>query len=508
MVVRFLGLCFQAVPWSMAVCLMVISGCSRDKRTNAISVDPARSGSELINTESKYFDGLPSISDDGSLVVFVSGRDSITGIADVRKAYKSAWSKDAAPQAVARVTAKELGNERLAKVSPDGRWVVIQAEKAGQYDLYLQDAAGKNDPVALTSDSAVEQGFSFSSDSKMLAWVTRAPNKATSVAIVVAIAGGTAAELAQQATVSATTDFVQQVFWIPAASGYSLAVGTVNPLALLSGVTLTRRSFATATAAKAATATAWLSGFSLRNDILPSATADNVLLVRTSTRDDGSQDDVTTPQVGDWVPPPLAITTVPVRSEPDYRTIEKAAPARRYSPTPGYDIAAATLTNDGKTAFMLGRFYYRCAGDQFDAFGSAFVIGAADSSKAPTLVSPRLTATEQSNRDTYINGFDFAAGGLCDRKRGDGSISRVDSNMLEMAVMRQATESNYRIIYTTPITPHFDTSCSLKAGDREVWVLDVHDGKQTFYPLSNNQAKLADSDRGYDGPCPWPLGIL
>ncbi len=502
---RILSLLFHVVP---AVVATLVGGCHRDNRTNAISIDPARSGSELTNTDSKYFDGLPSISDDGSLVVFISGRDSTTGVSDIRKAYKASWAKDAAPQPAARVTAKDLGNERLAKLSPDGQWVAVQVEKAGQYDLYLQDAAGLKDPVSLTSDSAVEQSFSFSPDSKLLAWVKQAADKTTSVAVVVAIGGGTAAELSSQVTASPSTDYVQQVFWIPATSGYILAIGSVNPQSLQSGVALTQRAFTTAAEAQTATSTAWLSGFPIRSGIMPSAAADRVLLVRTNTRDDGTLDDINTPQRGDYVPPPLVITSAPVRSEPDYRALTAGAPAQRYSPTPGYDIAAATLTNDGKTAFMLGRFYYRCAGDSYDAAGSAFAIGPADAGKAPTLVLPRLSATATTNRDGYTNAFDFAGGGLCDRKRADQSVSRLDDKMLEMAVMRQATETTYRIVYTTPIASYFDNMCRLKAGDQEVWVLDVHDGKQTFYPLSKNQTALSDTDRGDNGPCPWPLGVF
>ncbi len=67
------------------------------------------------------------------------------------------------------LTADNSGNDALATISPDGRWIVFRSGREGQMDLYLVDSDGSN-VRRLTQDPAVDTMPSFSPDGRRIAF--------------------------------------------------------------------------------------------------------------------------------------------------------------------------------------------------------------------------------------------------------------------------------------------------------------------------------------------------
>src|SRR5687768_11692231 len=117
---------------SAALCALIFAGCDRSRSTRQISEPPQRAGSPLVPIQTKYVDERPSLSADGTRVVFASGRQS-EDTKPILKIFKSEWPEGAAPAAPSRLTpTDELGAEREAVVAPNGERVLVSASSGGK----------------------------------------------------------------------------------------------------------------------------------------------------------------------------------------------------------------------------------------------------------------------------------------------------------------------------------------------------------------------------------------
>lgn len=104
----------------------------------------AQSSSEV------YFTTYPTLTPDGKTVIFSFEGDL--------------WKTDIQQQQATRLTAMQ-GNETLAKVSPDGRWIAFTATQFGNADIFVMPIEG-GEVKQLTMHEAGDQMESWSWDSK------------------------------------------------------------------------------------------------------------------------------------------------------------------------------------------------------------------------------------------------------------------------------------------------------------------------------------------------------
>jgi hypothetical protein len=477
----------------VSVAVAASLGCSKKRTTAPSDLEPQRNGGELTEIGVQFTDLRPVLAADGTKVVFVSGRES-TGDAASLKAFKVDWPEGGEPGKPARVTASDIGDEREAVISPDGKWVAIVAVKDGKSDVYLIDYAGEKDPVAVTDDDAVESGLAFSPASAgepALLWVSRQGTKATPT--VGAVGGGSADDVKVQAPLDVGDARVSAAFWAPssAEAGYQVAIG-VAPANSAGLVDFQLRSFASVAAAKEAEpeATPWIQGTKLHAAVAPAAGAGHALLVRKLNPADADLLD----RVGDYVveDEDEVVPYVQVKTEPFFAKTAASDELVEFKAPPGYDVLGVGMAADGTSGVIASRRFYRCAGDDDDVYGVAIGYVAALDGAAPKDFVPRYVSAGKWE----------VAKDLCDRKAADESVKRLDDKIVGVAMAADGTASNLRVAYVSRFVGKFDADCELKTGDSEIRALSVKDDEATISELSANPADIQDDERDEgDAPC-------
>lgn len=447
-----------------------VSACGGNKRSQKDLDDPVRAGANLEPISFRFADQKPSVNGDGTKIVFVSGRDSGDQAAK-SKAYKVAWPAGGEPGEPARVSTDDsVGIEKNAWVSPDGAWVLLLSATNARTDLYLQDYDGAKAPVRVTEDEALESLASFSPDGKLVAWISTDKAKKTNVVKLAEIGDGSAATLAAQVVMTEEATPAKQVFWLPAATGYTLAIATTDGHA--DAASYVQRSFADFAGAQASAVQAWFEGFIPDPMLTPVASGSSVLFSRRIL----ASDSAVFGRIG--TEPAESPVLTPVQSEPNWKLLQGDAPMTRYADVPGTQTLGLGKSVDGETNFFLERHYYQCLGAKA-YFGTAFVIGSLDPGGARTKILPKLDS----------NANFVAAADFCELKL-DGKLAWVDDKISEMAMPANATKDKFRIVYTSRFSTAFDRDCLLLAGDTEVVALDVAGDTKTFYKVSKNPATL------------------
>lgn len=452
--------------------LVLNSGCPDGKKDGPVSELPLRSGSLIEPTAAQYNDLRPSLSESGKRLVFVSGRETTTA-ADSLKAFKADWPEGQAPGTPARVTSADIGYEREARISPDGNWVVLTVQKDGKSDLWLRAFDGTTDAVRLTDDALDESEPTFSPDSALLAWISRDAVAGTSQAWGLAVA-----DKATKKQLSGATDFVTELFWL--AGTYQLAIGTQTDF-ISSATAVNTISFAAVADAQAAARTAWLSGQYIVAD-QPRSSGSTALYARKAV------------PIGTKLSPALSGGDAPrqntVLSEPVFATLGGATTA--FAAPPGFEVLnVGGVTADATAGFVVLRTFYRATSGAMTCdvlggvyrYASGIAALAADASSS-TLYVPRTTATEGA--------FEVAKD-YCDMTRADASTGRADDKIVSVVANGAATKDKFRALYVTRFTQHFDETCTLKAGDPEIYALEVNGTTKTIAPVSSNRAPIVDT---------------
>lgn len=126
-----------------------------------------------LSAQEAYFTSSPSLTPDGSKIVFSYDADL--------------WIVNSDGGEAARLTAME-GNESFPRVSPDGKWVAFTAEVMGNADIYLMPVSG-GEIQRLTYHSAADRTETWSWDSQTIYFRSGRDNRLT--AFHVNINGGT-----------------------------------------------------------------------------------------------------------------------------------------------------------------------------------------------------------------------------------------------------------------------------------------------------------------------------
>lgn len=461
-----------------------VVACGGNKKTHKDLHEPSRGGAALEPISFRFADNKPSLDSDGTKLVFVSGRDSSDQEAK-SKAYKTTWPAGKEPGEVTRVTTDDtVGIERGAWISPDGLWVLVLSANGVRTDLWLQDFAGAKPPVQITNDDALESSVAFSPDGKLIAWISSDKVKKTNLVKLVEIGDASAATLAKQTVVTKDDKTARQVLWAPAGSGYRLAFGLST--AGQASADYSQRSFTDFAGAASAADVAWFANFVPDLAVAPVYGGSSVLFAHRLL----ATDNLIFGRIGTDPSTADAPHVTPVASEPAWIDAAPESPFNRYFAVPGTKTLGIGKSADGATNFFLEQFYYRCAGQDFDTYGSAFVVSGATTDAARTKILPKLDS--QLN---FVPAADF-----CELKL-DGAPAWVDDKISEMAMPTNATADKFRIVYTTRFSTKFDADCQLRAGDTEIMALDVTGDTKTFYPVSKNQAPLSDADRSGKPPC-------
>ena len=483
-VLRFRAQGLGAFP-TIAAALILTVACAKPADTTPAAETPARTGVDLVTFPVKYTDIAPSISDDGTRVVFVSGRDS-TDTASSLKIYKSDWPSGNTPLAPVRLTDTDLGVEQDVALAPAGDFTAITTLKDGIVDLYLQAYSG-GAPVQVTNDALIDSRPRFSPDSKLLAWIVRDNDAGTAKLVGVTIGAGAAADVATVTTLSTDSENVIDFTWVaPAGSGYSVTLATRDAGA---GTTaLTKVSFATPAAAAAAARTVIASSVVLNDAVRLSSKGGKIAGVSGILPVGAKMS--TSLGVGD------APRETPVTAEPfffDAAAAANTAPTTFAKPAMYQILGIGGLLADGSAALVAGRSAYRCVATATTFnFGAAISLTPTDGTTAPTFFVPRTAVT--------AGAFDVATD-FCDLKRSDGSVGRVDDHIVAAVLNGAATATAFRAVYVTRFAPHFDVNCNLKVGDPEIYGMSIQGATKTIATVSVNPAPIVDGDRGTQQPC-------
>lgn len=72
------------------------------------------------------------------------------------------------------LTASSGAHDRNPKWSPDGKHIAYLSDKSGEFEIYLQSPDGASEPIQITKNAdTYKYGFSWSNDSKKIAWTDR-----------------------------------------------------------------------------------------------------------------------------------------------------------------------------------------------------------------------------------------------------------------------------------------------------------------------------------------------
>lgn len=463
--------------FSLVGALALSAGCGGSKKTKNISVPPQRDGNSFSAVVPKYNDNAPSLSADGTKVVFLSGRES-TDTALLQKAFKADWPVGAAPGAPARLTTEDLGVEKAVAISRDGAWTAIVATKEGVSALHLQDYASAKAAVTIVDDGALKVSPTFSpDDSKLLAWISRDANDFGTVKLVT-IGTGTAADVATVTAITDTENNAETLFWVPTGDAtYALAIGARK--ANKGTLNYTVRRFSTAPEAATVEATAFANDILPAKEAQPTAALGKAFVPQRVPAYEGRQvDQVGDIEVTDEAPAPkFGLDSEALSIDIATKT------ASSLVAQPGSQIVA--LSAGDATAFASMRFYYGCKNGNAGR-GSGLVIAPLDGA-TPVVLVPMLTATEAVENEADKLTFEVGTG-FCDNfKVADDPASgfyRQDSGFTEIAASASSTVAKFRVAYVSTFTDRFESDCRLRTGDQEVRVIDGDGETKKVYDLS------------------------
>lgn len=207
-----------------------------------------RQGVVTTSVDFKYFDGYPLISDDGTKVIFTSGRDENKSLKTYRYDFSGTKKAERATKAE-----DDLGSEVDTALSHDGKWIAIIGVKDSRHRLYLQSFSDLDKRVEVeTQDDWVISYPKFSKGSTpFLAFLAGAKGGEKRVYVVKFTESGAVVTADSPIKLLAQVDGEscdencdkkrdEKVFtWLPLGSGY----GLVSQAQSLSGFIFYKRTF-------------------------------------------------------------------------------------------------------------------------------------------------------------------------------------------------------------------------------------------------------------------------
>ncbi len=465
-----------------------LCGCGGSDKKTEEQADPERSGSALDSLPIKFNDFAPSLSADGSRVLFISGRASGDGTATY-KAFRVDWPAGAGPGEAVRVTTDDkLGSERAAALSPDGKWAALVVTNGGRTDLYLQALDGGLPAVRLTDDTAEEFAPEFSPDSKLLVWGQRPSADSAGAAFVLNIGDGSESATRGPVKISGEAAALSQVLWLPLSNASYQLITTERTIDGQGRLAVVQRTFADPAGAGTAEAAKW-PGDLVPVDGVRVAAGGTIVLAPLQVLSTARREAL---RVGDFEPAAGA-------DGPKTRLLSEigllsATETKPFPSALGYGILGLGLSDDGSAGVAVAREFYRCKGEENDVYGTSLNVLGLPSGQIGRL-APRLTSTDPGKLT-----FDVA-GGLCNRDINDSVKGRIDDKIVGAEINGSATAKVYRILYVSRFTAHFDANCALRTGDPEIYGLNADEAGKQIFAIAKNSAPLEDAKRDGQTPC-------
>ncbi len=407
--------------------------------------DIKRSGGEVLKVPPQYVDRAPSLSSDGSRMVFISGRDGVNRVYVFETA---AIAGEGNPRRL--TTSDEWDTEESALISHDGTYAVVLAVAAGQADLFtvrLDDGQ----TVQLTDDAEVERGPSLSLDDKILVF-RRA--KAQGGWSLWAVSIGAGPSLTAKAEITGVTGSVTDAKFASGA-GYSLAVMVSEPDAY--GESLQTLTLDTSLSTAASTTTVVKSGIKRQTSAAFASTHNGIAFAEYLSGSGKTR----SPIGGE-----AGETKVTVVSDP--RRLTLAGTSTEIEQV-GYDVVAVTASQAADFSAWATRDYYTCEGREALYGNGLYLLQGASQERLWLLTNAELDRWEIS-------------GEACTYTLADDSDAKVDTTARNLFINSSATASDFTLAFESQFY-----GADGYFGDPEVMVLRRVAGISTLVNASNNR---------------------
>jgi hypothetical protein len=441
------------------ICLTAVSlsvfACGGGKNEPTQTNPTVRSGSDIKDEDVKYSDFRPSLSSNGTKLVFVSGK----GRSELRTvlATRTIGSAFSAPSRID--TGSIFLSEIQAKISPNGSHVLICGFSSAGRSLAICDISG-NSCTRISTQSRGTDSFAFSPDSSGFYYLEGSSSSSATLKVA------TVAAPSSPFQIGVANNWIR-AFWAPVASGFSI-VAMEPTTSQIGFANLKSYTFATIAGAVGATSTSLTSNIS-ENSIL------NLAIFGGSAG---------------TIPATTYLASIPhkVTTETTITEFGNVTPASEQKKIPylnrtyAYSLAGGTTTttfnplsletqrsflaSDQDTSFMLNRIGGRCAGEGDYTYGVAF----ATVSKGSQSIKWSYLKRGLENNSTPTVTSDF-----CDRKIGDKTVA-LDLTMSDLTINDEASSSVYTAAWMSNVS-----------GDSEIYIMDVTAAESKVFNISDNR---------------------
>ena len=439
---KMLGSKFLAVVTGLGVALST-SNCGSDKKIVPPDTQSQRTGRDNTSSEFAYFDGSARLSGSGTSLVFTSGRDAGTS-----RIYKTTFTADAWATPSKLSTSSGMTTENIAKLSPNGTYVLVQGATAtGQILSFCVFATGVC--TSLTTTPWGFAKFEFAPDSGMFYYLTGTKSQGATLNVA-DVNSGTPAS-----TKVGATDTIFDGIWATNSSLISTTRSSTVGMKVL-----TARTFTTAAAAATATATdfsatisfgaildddsASLTTFSVAVPLKPSASK---VFTEFGTIDAASK------------------KSIPLINELHSWNVA-GVDSGATSASLGFEVVSSWTTADNTTNFSLNRIATRCTGDGNSIWGYGIAV--------TTLASSTVT-WRHLKKPIDMNEPPTLTTDPCDRLVGTESRTQ-DFGPSALQVNASATATTHTLVWTSDMT-----------GDPEIFASVTTAAGTTVYNVSKNR---------------------
>lgn len=406
-----------------------------------------RTGRANSSVDAKYIDSSPSVSGDGTKVIFTSGRDD-----GISRIFKSTWSGSAWSAPVRLSGNTGMTGENIAKISPNGNYALIQGFTASGEILSLCVIADGSCTTVSSSPWGLGE-FEFSRDSSRFFYLSG--DKSTGANLFVGDVN-TGVPTSSQTTGSNTWI---KAFW-STENGAPYTLIAAKKSTTIGKMTLTKRTFNDASGAAGASASDIGTDISYGTTLDPnSASVDRFTVtipIKASTSNTftelGTEDSTKK-------------KTIPIRNE--LRTwLAAGTDEGTVSATTGFETAYAWISSDNTSIFTLNRIAVRCAGDSDSTWG----FGIARITRADNSV-----AWYHLKKPADLDQGPVVVTDPCDRTL-NGAATTLDFGASELRINASANASAHTMVWTSDMS-----------GDPEIFASITSAGSTTSFNISKNR---------------------
>ena len=405
-----------------------------------------RTGRANSSVDAKYVDEAASINSDGTKIIFTSGRDGGTP-----RIYKSTFS-GGTWSAPAKLSANSgLTSENIAKVSPDGSWVLIQGASASGQTLVI--CAFASGACAAVATSPWGQGqFEFNGDSTLFYYLTGTHSSGGSLFV------GTVATTPTTSQVGAANVWTEAFWSVNANPNYSLV--SAKKSSTSGKKSLTTRTFTSPASAASATPTDFSSDLSYGAIIDHDSASSTLFTVATPIK--ASAASVFT-ELGNV--DPILLKSIPLTNELHTWAIN-GTDQGALGASAGFETISAWLTSDNTTAFTLNRVVSHCNGDADSTWGFSMAL---------ITLADKTVTWRHLKKPTDLSQPPTVSADPCDRTI-NGAATTYDFGVSAIKINSAATATANTVVWASDMT-----------GDPEVFASITAAGNTTVYNISGNR---------------------